>query len=381
MKLRLLTVAVCVLAVLAPGCGTVSNGRKIDYRSTRVLPPLEIPPDLSSLPDSERPADRARAGTATYSGYADVQQARAPGALGVLPRFSDVRLARAGQTRYVVVQAEPAAVWDQVREFLEKTGLVVAEADPAAGLMETDWAENRARVGGDSSLAKWFKSFFSTGIRDKYRVRLERGVVPGTTEIYITHEGMEEIAPDEEAVTAQPGWKPRPRDPSLEAEMLARLVAYLGGAAGEENALARAPGAPEAAREVAAPATPTQSEAPAARLVRNGDGAPLLTLEDSLERAWRRVGLSLDRIGFTVEDRDRAKGIYYVRYIDPEGRKEPGFFSRLLGTDQPTPPAQYRVHLIPEENGTRVEVQGEDGDPAAAKAGERILSLLYEQLK
>jgi outer membrane protein assembly factor BamC len=309
-----------------------------------------------------------------------VQQARAPGAVEVLPQFPNVRLARAGQGRYVVVEAEPAAVWDEVREFLEETGLVVEQADPAAGLMETNWAENRAMVGGDSSFAKWFKSFFSTGVRDKYRVRLERGVVPGTTEIYIRHEGMEEVAPNEYAAVAQPGWRPRPRDRSLEAEMLQRLVAHLGGSAVREAAVAQTEAAPQAAPAQAPAAQPLPAP-PGARLVRDDRGAPLLALEDSLERAWRRVGLSLDRIGFTVEERDRARGIYYVRYIDPESRQEPGFFSRLLGNEEPTPATQYRVHLIPDENGTRVEVQGEDGNPAPAKAGERILGLLYEQLK
>lgn len=374
MKLRLLAL-VCMLAVLAAGCGSVSNARKIDYRSTRVLPPLEVPPDLSTPSEPDGAAVPGGAGSATYSGYAGTQQARAPGARQVLPEYPNVRLARAGQTRYVVVEAEPEVVWDEVRGFLEQTGLLVEEADPAAGLMETNWAENHAMVGAEeSSLTKWFKGFFSTGMRDRYRLRLERGVVPGTTEIYITHQGMEEIAPDESATVAQAGWKPRPRDPSLEAAMLQRLVAHLGGSTAPEAAVAQG----DAASEAAAAPLP---EPPSARLVHNGEGAPLLTLEDSLERAWRRVGLSLDRIGFTVEDRDRSKGIYYVRYIDPESRQEPGFFSRLLGTENPTPPTQYRVRLTPDANGTRVEVQGEEGDPAAAKAGERILSLLYEQLK
>ena len=35
------------------------------------------------------------------------------------------------------------------------------------------------------------------------------------------------------------------------------------------------------------------------------------------DRAWRRVG-ALDRVGFTVEDRDPLRRVYYVRYVDPE---------------------------------------------------------------
>lgn len=367
-----MTASVCLLAALLVGCGSVSNARKIDYRETPALPPLEVPPDLSSLPDTGAPGDAS----ATFSSYAGARQAQAGDSAEVLPEYPNVRLAKAGEMRYVVVQAKPEAVWDEVRNFVQRTGLTIDEEDPRAGLLETGWAENHALVGaGGNAVTRWFKGLFSTGMRDKYRVRLERGVVPGTTEIYIRHEGMQEIAPDAQELDSRPGWKPRPRDPSLEAAMLQRLVVHLGGdTAAEGTALAQETEARPSEEPAPAP--------PGARLVRNGQGAPLLALEDSLERAWRRVGLSLDRIGFTVEDRDRSKGIYYVRYIDPETRRESGgFFSGLWGGEEPTPPAQYQVRLVPDEEGTRVEVLGEEDNPAASKAGERILSLLYEQLK
>lgn len=358
----------------------MSTARKIDYRNTAVLPSLEVPPDLSALPEPNVPGVRPNgpAGAATYSGFAGEQRGQAPGTLTVLPQYAGVRLAREGQTRFVVVQAEPAAVWSQVRDFLTNTGLTIAKENPKAGLMETDWAENRALIGAKKDgLAKWLASFYSTGTRDKYRVRLERGVTPGTTEIYLSHQGMEEVAPDEAGASARPGWEPRPSDPDLEAEMLQRLVMHLGGERAPETTVAQAP-------QPGRSQTPPPSErAPSnALLTRNGNGAPLLALEDSLDRAWRRVGLSLDRIGFTVEDRDRSKGIYYVRYIDPETQPgEKGFFSRLFSSDEPAPTNQYQVQVKPAENGTNVEVLNKEGEPATSKTGERILSLLYEQLK
>jgi len=371
-----LTAGACLLAALvAVGCGSLSEARKVDYRNTRTLPPLEVPPDLSSLPDQKSPEAEAAARAATYSGYAGEQRGQAPAAQNVLPRFPGVRLAREGQTRYVVVDAEPAAVWNEVRAFLTESGLSIAAENPATGSIETHWEEKHELVGARemNAVRRWLQSLFSTGMRDKYRLRLERGVAPGTTEIYISHQGMEEVA-REDPGEPQAGWRPRASDPHLEAEMLHRLVVHLGGERAPEPAVARAKAAPAPAP---APATP-----PGARLIRNGNGAPLLTLEDSLDRAWRRVGLSLDRIGFTVEDRDRSKGIYYVRYIDPDApQRQRGFFARMWGGNEPAPTNQYQVHVKPTENGTNVEVLDGDGDPEASKTGERILSLLYEQLK
>lgn len=379
------TVCICALtALLVSGCGGISNARKIDYRNTPTLPPLEVPPDLAALPEPNLPAVRqgATAGAAApaRTGETPVSASRAT---AVLPTYPGVRLAREGQARYVVVQAEPSAVWEQVLEFLTKNGLSIAAENPQAGLIETDWAENRARVGGGkkSALAKWLMSLHSTGMRDRYRLRLERGLAPGTTEIYLTHQGMEEVAPDDLG-EAKPGWKPRPRDTELEAEMLHRLVVHLGGESAPETAVARTePGTAQSQTQTETQ-TPAPQEPPSARLTRNGSGAPLLALEDSLDRAWRRVGLSLDRIGFTVEDRDRSKGIYYVRYIDPDTQADKkGFFSRLFSGDEPAPSNQFQVHVKSAENGTNVEVLDKKGDPATSRTGERILSLLYEQLK
>jgi outer membrane protein assembly factor BamC len=378
-RLSLRAISICMLAaLLASGCGSLSSsGRKIDYRNTPTLPALEVPPDLANVPDQN--ASRSgtpAAGTTTFSGFAGEQKTNAPsaGAAPVLPQYPGVKLARDGQTRYVVVDAEPAAVWGQVREFLTQTGLSIANENARAGLLETDWVENRALVGTSESgfLSKWLRSNFSTGTRDKYHVRLERGMAPGTTEIYISHRGMEEVAPDQ-AGAARAGWKPRASDPELETEVLQRLVVHLGSERTAGTAVATKENAPAPA----APATPPLS----ARLGRNDSGTSSLALEDSLERAWRRVGLSLDRIGFTVEDRDRSKGIYYVRYIDPDapGEKK-GFFSRMFSDDKPRP-NQFQVHVKPTDNGSSIEVLDKEGTPEVSKTGERILSLLYEQLK
>jgi outer membrane protein assembly factor BamC len=113
-------------------------------------------------------------------------------------------------------------------------------------------------------------------------------------------------------------------------------------------------------------------------------GQAALQVDDGFDRAWRRVGLALDRSGFTVEDRDRAQGLYFVRYVDPAlmGREEPGFLSRLFGAKADTSgPARYRVLVKAEGERSTVSVLNNQGAPETGDAGKRIVSLLVEDLK
>ena len=168
-------------------------------------------------------------------------------------------------------------------------------------------------------------------------------------------------------------WQPRPADPELEAEMLRRLMVRLGV---EEN---------RAKTMVAA-----EQRQDRAKLSRAADGAGAVVLEEAFDRAWRRVGLALDRVGFTVEDRDRAQGLYFVRYVDPDadGKKKDenkGFLSKLAfwrGSESDKPSqAQYRIHVKAQGEATRVEVLSREGGIDRSETSKRILSLLHEQLK
>ena len=373
MRTVLVRLSVCLAAaVLVAGCQSLAEKRKIDYRNTTALPPLEVPPDLASLPEQRLPGagQIATPGTASHAGAGDPGNPATSAREGVLPQYPGVKLARDGQARYLVVAGEPGQYWERVREFVVKAGLTIVVENPAIGLIETEWTESRALVSpnGYKAATKWLSGFYATPVRDMYRFRLERGAASGTTEIYAGHRGMEQIEANVDK-PGQAGWRPRPSDPELEAELLQRLVAHVVGD-------------PKAAKVVAAAAPPAAVPTPNARLTRDGNGLPLLALQDGLDRAWRRVGLSLDRIGFTVEDRDRSKGVYFVRYIDPDSpAKKQGFVSRMRGDGAPASSNLYQLHIKPGETGTSVEVLDKDGGQDATKVGERILSLLYEQLK
>jgi outer membrane protein assembly factor BamC len=240
--------------------------------------------------------------------------------------------------------------------------------------METDWAENRAKIPQDfirNTIGRVLDSLYSTAERDKFRTRLEPGKEAGTTEVYISHRGVQEVFTSDAKDSTV--WQPRAADPELEAEMLRRLMVRLGT---EEK---------RAATLIAA-----EQKEQRAKLQKAADGAGTLQLQESFDRAWRRVGLALDRVGFTVEDRDRSKGLYYVRYVDPEvdakSTKDEGWLSKLAfwrsnDAAKASTKAQYRIQVKDEGSSSSVQVLTAEGGLDRSDTSKKILGLLYDQLK
>ena len=357
------------------GCSSMSiESKKIDYKSAGRLPPLEIPPDLTSPNRDERYVvpDISPRGSATYSAYSSERTgSKNAAAQEILPEIDKMRVERAGNQRWLVVAGSPEKLWPTLKEFWQELGFIVNLELPDAGIMETDWAENRAKLPQDmirATLGKFLDQIYSTPERDKFRTRLEKGAEEGTTEIYISHRGMYEAYADESK--GRTVWQPRPPDPELEAEMLRRLMVRLGTQETRAKALMTAEGKSEER----------------ARLSRATGGVGYLQLIEAFDRSWRRVGLALDRVGFTVEDRDRSKGLYYVRYVDPEvdmGKKaEGGFFSRLkFWESKPTPNQQFRILVQGDGNESRVQILSREGGMDNSDTAKKILGLLYDQLK
>jgi len=395
-RLRWLAV---VGAALMSGCswtGSFFQSDKVAYETAQQsTSPLEVPPDLSQLPRDDRFVVPERPQTITASGQ---QQAGRRGAAAaptaatsaVVPGGVVAKIEREGNQRWLAVSLPPERVWPVLVDFWPTVGLRVEKSDAATGVLETVWAENRAKLPQDiirRTLGRVLDSVYSTGEMDKYRARVER-TPQNTSEIYVTHRGMVEVFTT--SAMDQTKWQPRPSDPELEAEILQRLLVKFDASAAQPPATtASAPGASGTSR---APAGASGSTAevvmpPLSRVVKGPDGrSERLDVDDGFERAWRRVGLALDRGSFTVEDRDRAKGIYFVRYLDPDyeakARAEQGFFSKIFSSDKPIPAPQYRVVLTGEStNRTVVTVLSASGAPERSSAGDRILSLLNDQLR
>ncbi|MDX9706614.1 MAG: outer membrane protein assembly factor BamC [Azospira sp.] len=377
-RLALLS-SLCVLAA----CGSLGlETKKVDYKTTARAPTLETPPDLIAPAQDDRfavPDIGGGRGQATFSAYANERKPEARAARGsssVLPTVDNVRIERAGTQRWLVVPGTPEKHWDLVKEFWQETGFLVKLEVPEAGIIETDWAENRAKIPQDflrNFLGRVIDSLYSSAERDKFRTRLEPGSEPGTTDIFISHRGMYEIFVSEGR--DQTRWQPRPADPELEAEMLRRLMMRFGI---EEK---------QAAVAVATSQTPPAERA---RIVSAAGSARVLEVNERFDRAWRRVGLALDRVGFTVEDSDRSKGLYFVRYVDPDAdatakKDGEGWLARLNPFKSSETTAlsrmQYRIHVAEAGERSAVGVLTREGGADDSETARKILGLLHEQLK
>ncbi len=377
--------AAVALASQLVGCSTIENfvgGDKVDYKTSggKKSAGLEIPPDLTQL--ARDPRYQPASGTVSASALqtpapvaasnanavttVNVGAAAAPVSPGTLP---DMRIERSGNQRWLSTALPPEKLWPQLQTFWAERGFVLITDQADLGLMETEWAENRAKLPQDivrRTIGRVFDSLYSTGERDKFRTRIERTATG--TEVYISHRGMVEVYSNQQKDSTV--WQPRPADPELEAEFLQRLMVKLG------------------AKEEQVKLAVTSGSAPIAKArVLEGVATPSLQLDDSFERAWRRVGLALDRSGFTVEDRDRSQGTYFVRYVDSSARKkdEPGLLSRIFSfgksDDDKSSLARYRVTVKADGERSMVAVLPAQGNASSGDVGKRIVGLLVEELK
>jgi outer membrane protein assembly factor BamC len=374
-SLRAVLGGACVLGLLT-ACASKNDRPAIDYRTSgaeNASARLEVPPDLVAPARDERfllsELNRNQAAASQTTPAANAATAPVSAAGVRVPE--GMRIERAGAQRWLVVPASSAeTLWPKLADFWKSLGFIVVEDNPLVGVMETDWAENRAKLRQDpiqNALGKVLGSFVSTGERDKFRLRVERTAQPGKLEIFISHRRMEEVA--KSAVFADGTiWVPRSADMQLEGEMLQRLMVHLGVAeAAAEQAVAQS-------RTVA----PEQ-----ARLTEQG-GQQSLLVQQPLDRAWRQVGLALDRIGVVVEDRDRARNLYSVRHLAAEEASKEGFWSRLaFWRSKPVPgTSQYQVKVLAQgDQQSVITLLDKHGGVAPAEAARQILGLLHEQLK
>jgi len=367
-SLRLATA--CALTLLLGACSsTFLEPGKIDYKSAKRGVSLEVPPDLTQLPGQSRYA--MPGGTASANSYQAGQKVAlsASGSDTAADSIGDVHYMREGNLRWLRVDQSPDKIWGPLRDFWQENGFLLTIDDPKIGVMETDWAENRAKIPEDfirNTLGKLFDSLYSSGERDRFRTRVERNA-NGGTDIYVAHKGMEEVYTSNQRDSTV--WRPRATDPGLEVEFLRRIMVKLGVSQEESKAQVAATGG------AAVPAGTAQ--------VVTVDGQPAVQFKDGFDRAWRRVGLALDRSGFTVEDRDRGKGVYLVRYANPSAeKKEPGFFSKLMGgSSAPLPTTRYQIMVKTNAETSTVTVLTEKGARAQDSDAQRIVKVLAGELK
>lgn len=369
------------VVLMSAGCSTLDNApdSHIDYKSAAsddAGPRLDVPPDLTQLQRNNRyavPVVGAN-GVVTASAYTSQQEENKDAAKGSIAptQVGDVKILREGTQRWLETSQSPELVWNKLEAFWKEQGFNLKQNSPEAGVMETDWAENRAKIPDDllrRTLGKVFDSIYSTGERDKFRTRVERNP-NGKVEIFISHQGAEEVLTGRDKETSI--WTARPTDPGLEAEFLMRLMVRLG--AQQEVAKAQVEQTTQAITAQTAAAQKTS-------LSKTATGTTII-VNEGFDRAWRRVGLALDRAGFTVEDRDRSKGLYFVRYVDTAKDDRDGVFSRIFkakSEDKAT--MRYQISIKESANQSVVTLLEQNGQSADAAASEKILTVLNDQLQ
>jgi outer membrane protein assembly factor BamC len=354
-------------------CNTVSEvlpDRRTDYKNTVTLEALEVPPDLTSstIDDSLIVPELGPAGTATFSDYSRERQDGVTriADLTLLEEPDNARIDKDGDRRWLVVEDSPDALWPQLQRFWDSNGFALVREDAGSGIMETEWAENRADIPDDplrNILGKGLGFLYSAPTRDRYRTRIERGQFPGTTDVFITHYGMREVQRGQYDVI----WEARPRDPELEAEMLNRFMVYLG--ISEERA-----------QRLLAEREGKVGERAAMRT--SADGDAYLQVDESLPKTWRLVGLSLDG-SFVIQDSDQSRGVYTVRLPDPKGENEnKGVLSGLAFWRNTPDDNTYLVTLRAEgREATNVSVNDESGETTTTGTARAILATLENDLK
>jgi outer membrane protein assembly factor BamC len=371
---RYFSILALLMATLASltSCKSVTSNDTVDYKSSGAIrgPNLAYPPDLITSQGDRRYI--VQDGTATMSDYNAAVKKSSQLRTNVMTGIPGMRIARDGERRWLVVEKPAVELYPQVKDFWQENGFLLVVDSPSTGIMETDWAENRAKIAQDfirSAIGGTLGAIFDTGERDKYKTRLEP-TKPGETEIFITQRGaVEECVRDFTQACLSTIWAPRPNDPELEAVFLARLMERLGMTQEQAKAMV---------------ATPLGPKTPKAKFVQDGINAAHIEMSSGFDRSWRDVGLALDRSNFSVEDRNRSNGIYYVRYVNPKDLGDTkGFFSKLFSSKDESSLKAKRYQVVVRstgDNSASIYVQDADGKPENTPAGFQLLTMLAEQL-
>lgn len=359
-------------AIILTACKSVTSNDTVDYKSTGAVrgPNLSYPPDLITAQADRRYI--VQDGTATMSEYNAAMKKSVQMRTNVMTGIPGMRIERDGERRWLVVEKPATELYPQVKDFWQENGFLLIVDSPSTGIMETDWVENRGKIAQDwirSSIGGALDSMYDTGERDKYKTRLEVPK-PDETEIYITQKGaLEKCVSDTTGACISTIWTSRPNDPQLEAVFLARLMERLGMTQEQAKAMV---------------AVPLVQKTAKAKFVQETGNQGYIELSSSFDRSWRDVGLALDRSNFTVEDRNRSNGIYYVRYINAKDVGDSkGFFANLFSSKDVSKLQAKKYQVIVKstgENSANVYVQDADGKPENTPAGIQLLTLLTDQL-
>jgi len=352
------------VVILLSGCkslGNLAEGDKINYKhglsSTSVL---ELPPQVNKQ-DVDAPYIAPDA--QTFSQF--VQQRAANNNQQVLSTVPQAKIERDGQRRWLVINQTPQEVWPKLEQFWNDLGFKLETNSPQTGVMETNWVENKKNAPNDmirQLFSKIIDFAFSSDKKDRFKTRIE--VNNGATEIYVTHQGIEEQFDDKTKDTTK--WYGRNSEPEVEAEILRRMMLTLGLNKQQANYLS------EEYKKVN-PATPIKPE-----------NLTQISLPTTQDNAWRSVGIALDRAGFMIESKDLQELNYKVRYLDPsQFNQQPGFWARLTQGKKIEELRKSKIHtikIISQSQTSKIIVLDSNGNQDNSIIAQNILRTIQEHL-
>ena len=342
------------------GVYTPESKEKISYQ-------LDVPPDLSEPDVSEGLTLPNISGGSTYSAYKTGSNTGYKGDIVTPANPKGAKVIRDGANQWLEINSSAEELWPQLKVFFTKVGFEIKREDKRLGIIDTNWLENRIDLP-----TNWFtrliKKLDSSGLRDKYRARLEKTNKPNVTLVFITHQGLKEVGEDytgEEI--AHTLWQPRQSDPELEAEMYQRFLIFRDVSKDQAISLVD---------------TTTAVTNKRTKFVEK-EGNTLLQVNEGFARTWRRVGIALDRIGLLVDDRDRSDGLYYLRITEDfrdKAKEDDGWLASLFSSKKVKLRDRYLLSVSNEGETTFVGINETTGAKADADFVKQLLTDLQNYL-
>ncbi|MCH8075275.1 MAG: outer membrane protein assembly factor BamC, partial [SAR324 cluster bacterium] len=219
---------------------------------------------------------------------------------------------------------------------------------PDKGVMETTWLE----------------ADVDQSTKDKFRVSIEPGLHPGSSEIFVLHVNVPRNTP----IIGRTNWPKISADLEREEELLNQLSSYLA----ERNNLYQATSVSLLAGNIVAESK--------AKLITLDGGEKVLQLRIDFPRAWATIGLALDKASIDIDDRDRDQAFYTVSFAGLDDEKRPGFFRRIFTSENAAESHTFNIKLVELESAVEVTIELVDSDEPQELLSEELMRAIHQNL-
>jgi len=293
----------------------------INYYANNSVTSLEVPPDLTSpsYENSFRLSEFASGIDTNMVNLTNSEIENNDKKILVAP--SDISVKKSGNRRWLEVNKDSETIWKLSNQFLKELGFTIKNSNKKIGIMETNFLENRKPEIPAQTMG-FFRSALQSTIEnvnytlpsvDKYKIRIE----PKSdfiTEVYLSVNSMAEVisgSGNNETTL----WQNSEKDYALEAEMLYRLMVYLGGDSAK-------------AREKIISAKDNNK---VVVNVKDGlNGYAKLVFNLNLIDTWDNISWAISETNVQVEDRDIKERAFYINLARTADK---GIMSKIFGED------------------------------------------------